>query len=204
MPLRNHSNKQTNKHPPWCFLRASFDLTLHLLGNKTDVTPTLFQSKYNELVSQYDGYTRIFTDGSQIGDAVGAAALVGCQVTKKRLPTGSSIFSAEARGILMALDMVHQSPDRKLLFLSDSLSCLHSVKNRDLTHPLIADILCRVHTSLARGTKVAFMWVPSRIGLAGNSAANAAAKAALLLPITNLPVPHSDYFYPIRSLSLKH
>ena len=52
--------------------------------------------------------------------------------------------------------------------------------------------------------KVVFMWVPSHIGLAGNSAADIAAKAALLLPVSNLPVPHSDYFYPIRSLSLKH
>ena len=79
---------------------------------------------------------------------------------KKRLPNGSSIFSAEARGILMALDMVHQSSDRQLLFLSDSLSCLQSLKNRDLSHPLIADILCRVHVLLSRGAKVAFMWCP--------------------------------------------
>jgi len=104
----------------------------------------------------------------------------------------------------MALDMVHQSSDRKVLFLCDSLSCLQSLKNENLTHPLIADILCRVHTSLARGTKVAFMWVPSHVGLAGNTAADIAAKAALLLPVSNLPVPHSDYFYHIRSLSLKH
>ena len=82
----------------------------------------------------------------------------------------------------MALDMVHQSADRQLLSLSDSLSCLQSLKNLDLSHPLIADILCRVHILLSRGTQVAFMWVPSHAGLAGNSAADIAAKAALLLP----------------------
>ena len=176
---------------------------MHLLGNKSEVTPNVYQSTFNELVSQYDGYTRIFTDGSQIGEAVGAAAIVGPQVSKKRLPNGSSIFSAEARGLLMALDMVHQSSDRQLLFLSDSLSCLQSLKNRDLSHALIADILCRVHVFISRGAKVAFMWVPSHVGLAGNSAADIAAKAALLLPISNLPVPASDFCSLIRAHSLK-
>ena len=72
----------------------------------------------------------------------------------------------------MALDMIHQSSNHQFLFLSDSLSCLQSLRNRDLSHPLIADILCRVHVLLERGAKVAFMWVPSHVRLAGNSAAD--------------------------------
>ena len=109
-------------------------------------------------MSQYYGYTRIFTNGSQIGDAVGVAAIVGSRVSSTN---GSSIFSAEARRILLALDMVHQPIDRQFLFLSDSLSCLQCLENLDLSHPLIADILCRVHILLSHGTKVAFMWVPA-------------------------------------------
>jgi hypothetical protein len=130
--------------PPWSLKPACFEFSLHLLGKKSEVTPNVYQSSFNELVSQYDGFTRIFTDISHIGEAVGAAATVGSQVSKKRLPNGSSIFSAEARGLLMALDMIHQSANRQLPFLSDSLSCLQSLKNRDLSHPLIADVLCRV------------------------------------------------------------
>jgi hypothetical protein len=56
---------------------------------------------------------------------------------------------------------------------------------------------------LSRGAKVADMWVPSHVGLAGNSAIDIAAKAALLLPISNLPVPSSDFCLLIRSHSLK-
>ena len=47
------------------------------------------------------------------------------------------------------------------------------------------------------------MWVLSHVGLAGNSVADIAAKAALLLPISNLPVPPSDFCSLIRSHSLK-
>jgi hypothetical protein len=83
----------------------------------------------------------------------------------------------------MALYMVHQSADRQHLFLFDSLSCLQGLRNRPLSHPLIGDILCGVHVSLSHGTQVAFMWVPSHVGLAGNSSSDKAAKAALLLPI---------------------
>jgi Reverse transcriptase-like len=135
--------------------------------------------------------------------AAPTAAIVGSQVSKSWLPNGSSILSAEARELLMALDMVHQSSDRQLLFLSDSLSCLQSLKNRDLSHPLIADNLCRVHVLLSRGSQVVFMWVPSHVGLVGNSVAHIAAKASLLIPISNLPVPPSDFCSLIRLHSLK-
>jgi len=72
-------------------------------------------------LSQYDGYSQIFTDGFKIGKAVGAAVIVASEVRNKRLSNKASIFSAEARRILLSLDMVRQSPGEKLLLLSDSL-----------------------------------------------------------------------------------
>ena len=57
----------TPYHPPWCLKPASFDFSLHLLGSKTDVTPTMYQTTYNELVSQYDGYTRILRTDPRLG-----------------------------------------------------------------------------------------------------------------------------------------
>jgi len=53
-----------------------FHLSMHTLGSNSEISPTVFQSRFNELLNQYDGYTRIFTDESKIGEVVGAAALV--------------------------------------------------------------------------------------------------------------------------------
>jgi len=75
--------------------------------------------------------------------------------------------------------MMHLSTGSQLLFLSDFLSCLPSLQNRDLSHPLIAGILCRVHGLISDGSSVVFMWVAGHVGLAGNSALDSAAKAAL-------------------------
>jgi len=115
--------------------------------------------KIQRIRYQYDGYTLIFTDGSKIGEAVGSATIVASRLCKKRLSNNSSIFSLESRGILLALDMVHQSAGSQRLFHSDSLSCLQSLRNQDLSHPLIAEILCRVHGLLSGGTRFVFMWV---------------------------------------------
>ena len=51
-----------------------FVLTLHLLGSKSEIPPAVFVARFNELLSTYDDYTRIFTDGSKDVKAVGAAA----------------------------------------------------------------------------------------------------------------------------------
>jgi hypothetical protein len=115
---------------------------------------------------------------------------VASQVCKKRLGDNSSIFSAEANGILLTLVVVQRFTGSQLLFLSDSLSCLQSLQNQDLSHPLIAEILCHVHSLISGGVSVVIMWVPSDVGLAGISAADIAAEAALLLAVSNLTVAH--------------
>jgi len=45
-----------------------------MLAPKVRNSPTVFESKFNELLSQYDGYTHILTDESTIEEAVGSAA----------------------------------------------------------------------------------------------------------------------------------
>jgi hypothetical protein len=117
----------------------------------------------------------------------------------KRLPNDASIFSGEACAILLALDMAEQAGSDKLLVMSDSLSCLQSIENRHLYNPLILEILVRVHGLLSSGHNITFMWLPSHVGLAGNVAADAAAKAALTLSPALSAIPYSDFKPVINS-----
>ena len=63
---------------------------------------------------------------------------------------------------------------------------LAKYEERDMSRPLIAEVLCCIHRMLLTGVKLVFMWVLSHVGLAGNSAADIAAKAALLMQVSNL------------------
>jgi hypothetical protein len=75
-------------------------------------------------ISVISEYSAIYTDGSNDGDRVASAAVFGQQVYSVRLPSASSIFSAEANAILLALKFVASSDKSKFMICSESLSSL--------------------------------------------------------------------------------
>ena len=79
------------------------------------------------------------------------------------------------------------------LILSDSLSCLKAIENRKVQNPLILEILEFLHQLLRLDYCITFVWLPSHIGIAGNTVADATAKAALCLQVSNSKVPYSDF-----------
>jgi ribonuclease HI len=153
----------------------------------------LYLSIYNQLTDVYRGYKKVFTDGSKQGAAVAAAAVTEGKVLVKRLPDNVSIFSAESQAILLALEIISQSYNSDYLICSDSLLCIKSIENRDLRNPLILKILEHLNLNLSSGYTITFVWVPSHIGIAGNTAADATAKAALCLPVSDINIPHTDF-----------
>jgi hypothetical protein len=125
--LNNIAKYSITQIPTWVLKAPQYQLTLSSLGSKSEVSPTMYEARLNELLSNYDGYTRIYLDGSKFGEAAGAAAALVPQVSNKGLPNHSSIFTAEARAILLALDMVQRGQQSLLLIVTDSLSCLQSM-----------------------------------------------------------------------------
>jgi hypothetical protein len=96
--------------PPWILHTPGFNYTLYNTGAKLNTSPEFYLSVYNQLTDAYQGYKKIFTDGSKQGAAVAAAAVTEGKVLVKRLPDNASIFSAESQAILLALSKSSVSP----------------------------------------------------------------------------------------------
>jgi hypothetical protein len=68
-----------------------------------------------------------------------------------------------------------------------------SVENRNLQNPVVLEIIERLRKLLSCGLRISFVWVPSHIGIAGNTTADATAKAALSLQLSENMIPYSDF-----------
>ena len=72
------------------------------------------------------------------------------------LPVHTSIFTAEAVALKLAVQYIQQQTLRKTVIYSDSLSCLQTLQNRNLEHPVIREI---VHLL----TYFEYSWIRNRI-----------------------------------------
>ena len=106
----------------------------------------------------------------------------------------SSIFTAEANAIDMALGAINKTNNINCLILSDSLSCLMALKSSDTKNPIILKLKLRMHRIISRGINISLIWIPSHVGIEGNEMADELAKFSLKNEdIKNLKVPCSDY-----------
>ena len=81
---------------------------------------------------------------------------------------------------------------KTFLILPDSLLSLQSILNLKYDHPVLVQIL-ELYTEMTReGREIVFIWVPSHVGIRGNSAAGSAAKDALDGDILVEFIPFSD------------
>ena len=177
--------------PPWIFPQPKliFDLRKY---KKSETNHLLIQQDFAEIKETYPKHKFIYTDGSRDGDRVASAAIFEQRVASVRLSSNSSIFTAEARAILLALKFVSSGHAKKAVICSDSLSCLLAISNFKFKNPIILHILEKHRDLINRGREIVFCWIPSHIGIRGNTVADREAKAALGKPITHFRVPHTD------------
>ena len=128
----------------------------------------------------------MYTDGSKHNDRVGCAAILNNLTIKRRLPSNTSIFTAEITAIDLALDVVSESEDDYFIIFSDSLSVLLSLHNMRVDNPLILKLLEKLHPLSCAHKTIYLCWIPRHIGIRGNEDVDMTAKN---LDITDSQVP---------------
>ena len=101
-------------------------------------------------------------------------------------------FTAEAKAIQLAFEYIRISNKEHFTIYSDSLSCLQSIRNMNIDHPYILDIVKTYYLLTKQNKMVEFCWIPSHIGIYGNNKADKAAKDALKFDIAQFQIPYSD------------
>ena len=128
--------------------------------------------------------------GSKSVDGCGCAVWCGAFTLFSRLPSSSSVFTAELFVIYSALKFL-QNIDGQYILYSDSLSCIRALQSlapiaAPSSHYLISKIVSLLLTLPSH--KVVIEWVPSHVGIPGNDRADHLARTAITYPhITNLP-----------------
>lgn len=192
------SIKEFSKAPkePWTLECPNIILDL-IKYKKSETSSETFKSNFLEIKSHYKNFISFYTDGSKQEDSVACAAVCKNETLRLRLPDGSSIFSAEACAIHLALSSIQSSNYDKYIIFSDSLSVLISLRNINHSNPFIQQVL-RKYYKVSCSKNVVFCWIPSHVDIKGNEKADLEAKHALEENITKLKIPFSDLKQNIR------
>ena len=93
---------------------------------------------------------------------LGGAAVFQNQELLKRLPNESSIYSAEAIAIDLAMNIIANHKSSKFIIYSDSKSVLQTLQSKDSSTPLITNLLEKMNT-LSKNNSIILTWIPSHI-----------------------------------------
>ena len=187
--IETHSVPET---PSWCINKPKVILSLHS-GKKSESNPHILKENFHELQSYYSDYEHIYTDGSKDEDKVGCAAAKYDDCKQMRIPDGSSVFTAEAKAIDLALDFVNKCnyTDKYVIF-SDSLSVLQALNHTSSKNSQIQQLLLK-HHEISNLKTVIYCWIPSHIGIYGNEKVDKSAKESLNLEPTDFKIPFNNF-----------
>ena len=96
-------------------------------------------------IARLNIYQQIYTDGSKENSKVGCTVISDTHRNMQRIPDDSSIFTAEAKAVDLALDYISTcDANNKFSILSDSLSVLKAM-NHIRKNPQIQKLLEKCH-----------------------------------------------------------
>ena len=121
----------------------------------------------------------------------------------QRIPNDSSIFTAEAKAVDLALDFIRTCDTcNKFIIFSDSLSVLKAMNHASSKNPQIQKLLEKCHELLAK-EEIVLCWIPSHIGILGNEMEDQQAKTSLSLEPTSFKIQFSNFKQSINKYILE-
>ena len=136
-------------------------------GKKSESNPHI-SNDFRRLLGRYKNYQQVYTNGSKEDSNVDCAIISGNPINMQFLPDDSSIFTAEAKAVNLALDFIRTcDTNNKFIICSDSLSVLKSMNHTSSKNPQIQKLLEKCHELLAN-IEIVLCWIPSHIGILGN------------------------------------
>ena len=110
-----------------------------------------------------------------------------------RIPGGSSVFTAEAKAIDLALDFINSCflTDKFLIF-SDSLSVLKALNHTSSRNSQIQKLLEK-HHEITKRKEILFCWLSIHVDITGNETADRKAKESLKLNMSTFEVPFNNF-----------
>jgi len=167
--IQEQESKDT---PPWAFqnLKVCTDLSIM---KKSETSIEKFQKEALSLLVKFD-YV-LYTDGSKSENATGYAIVKENQVWLAKMDEIASVFSAEAKAILIACSKI-EDKNKNIAIASDSLSTLFAIKNMKNT----SWIVNKIRYFLFNNPHITLVWIPGHAGINGNDLADFHAKKATL------------------------
>ena len=180
--------------PPWEISTPTVNLGLHS-SSKSETLDSEYRQRFLEINDYYEkkGYVPVYTDGSKTDNYVSSSAVFPVDIFKVNLPVHTSIFTAEAVALKLAVQHIQREAIRKSVIYSDSLSCLQALQNKTLENPIIREILPIITYLEEVDSKIEFCWIPGHIGIKGNEKADEIAKEPINHKIYDIKTPYSDY-----------
>ena len=163
-------------------------LLFHLhSGKKSETSPIIIKSIFQELKSHYIDYKHIYKDDMKVG----CADVSDVFSETMRISDGSSILTAETKAIDLTLDSIADcETSNKFVICSDSLSVLKSLDHTSSKNPQIQKVLEK-HHDLAECNEIIYCCIPSHIGIVGNENVDHKAKDSLNVTL-------QTFCYPIQ------
>ena len=167
LPLIEDSNinpQNIQKHdiatiPSWCIKKPPVLFDLHN-GKKSESNSFILKQNFQELQSRLSDYQHVLTAGSKDGDKLGCSYISKDVQQTLHLPDGSSIFTAEAKAIDLALDYITTSRIKKFVIFSDSLSVLKALNHPSSKTPQIQNLTEKIH-EISKSNEIILCWLPS-------------------------------------------